>query len=125
MPLPPLKSGCTTTGAAILFEVAENGVNFIDEVEITADEAYSETMPKMGRPTERVDAAEAFIRNMLKDGKMLATECEAKLEAAGFKKSTIKKAKKNVGVLSEKAGIIWSWRLVDGTEEKSQAEPNA
>ena len=116
-----VKSNLARTGSAILFEVAENGVNFIDEVEITADEAYKETMPKMGRPTERVDAAEAFIRNMLKDGKMLATECEAKLEAAGFKKSTIKKAKKNAGVLSEKAGIIWSWRLVDNTEEKSQA----
>ena len=42
---------------------------------------------------------------------MLATECEAKLEEAGFKKSTIKKAKKNAGVQSDKVGFVWYWTL--------------
>ena len=37
---------------------------------------------------------------MLKDGEMLTSECEDKLEAAGFKKSTVKKAKKKAGVIS-------------------------
>ena len=112
-----VKSNLARTGSAILFEVAENGVNFVSEIEATADEVYNGTPSRIGRKPERSDAAEAFIRNMLKNGKMMATECEAKLEAAGFKKSTIKKAKKNAGVISEKAGILWSWRLVDDTDK--------
>lgn len=106
-----VKSNLAPLGSAILFEVAEKGVNFIDEVELTAEDAFKVLRPKIGRPSEKVDAAEAFIRNMLKDGKMLSTDCEAKLEAAGFKKSTIKKAKRNAGVSSEKGGFIWYWTL--------------
>ena len=106
-----VKSNLAPLGSAILFEVAEKGVNFIDEVELTAEDAFKVLRPKIGRPSEKVDAAEAFIRNMLRDGKLLATDCEAKLEAAGFKKSTIKKAKRNAGVSSEKGGFIWYWTL--------------
>ena len=36
------------------------------------------------------------------------------LEAAGFKKSTIKKAKKNAGVISRKKGFLWYWSLPMG-----------
>ena len=59
---------------------------------------------------------------MLKDGKRLATDCEATLEAAGFKKSTVKKAKKNAGVFSEKEGFVWYWSLpaVDAASEEWQ-----
>lgn len=106
-----VKSNLAPLGSAILFEVAEKGVNFIDEVGLTAEDAFKVLRPKIGRPSEKVDAAEAFIRNMLRDGKLLATDCEAKLEAAGFKKSTIKKAKRNAGVSSEKGGFIWYWTL--------------
>ena len=117
-----VKSNLAPTGSAILFEVTKKGVDFIDEVELTADDAFSAVRPKIGRPSERLDAAEAFIRDMLKNGHVLATECKAKLEAAGFKESTWKKAKKNLGVMSEKTGIIWAWTLdgVDDTDEKRQ-----
>ena len=117
-----VKSNLAPIGSAILFEVVDKGVNFIDEIELTADDAFSATKPKIGRPSERLDAAEAFIRDMLKNGQVLATECKAKLEAAGFKESTWKKAKRNLGVMSEKTGIIWAWTLddVDDTGEKRQ-----
>lgn len=52
--------------------------------------------------------------SMLKDGEMLANDCEAKLEEAGFKKSTIKKAKKKAGVVSHKKGFLWYWSLPMG-----------
>ena len=54
----------------------------------------------MGRPNEKEDQGESISVEMLKDGEMLSSDCEEKLEAAGFKKSTIKKAKKNAGVIS-------------------------
>ena len=50
----------------------------------------------------------------VKDGEMLSSDCEEKLEAAGFKKSTIKKAKKNTGVISRKKGFLWYWSLPMG-----------
>ncbi len=55
-----------------------------------------------------------FLLEMLKDGEMLSSDCEERLEAAGFKKSTIKKAKKNAGVISRKKGFLWYWSLPMG-----------
>ena len=88
-----VKSNLAPTGSAILFEVAEKGVNFISEMEMTAEQAFQSLAPKMGRPNEKEVKATEMILEMLKDGEMLTSECEEKLEAAGFKKSTIKKGK--------------------------------
>lgn len=117
-----VKSNLAPTGSAILFEVNENGVDFLDELNLSAEQALSALLPKQGRPCEKLDAATDFIRDMLKDGKRLATDCEATLEAAGFKKSTVKKAKKNAGVFSEKEGFVWYWSLpaVDAASEEWQ-----
>ena len=122
-----VKSNLAPTGSAILFEVNENGIDFIDEIELTAEQALSALIPKQGRPSERMDAAVTLIKELLKDGKQSATECEAKLEAAGFKKSTIKKAKKNAGVSSEKVGFVWYWSLpmVDENGGVQQSFDNA
>ena len=37
-----------------LFEVAEKGVDFIYEMEMTAEEAFQSLAPKIGRPNEDV-----------------------------------------------------------------------
>lgn len=68
----------------------------------------------MGRPNEKEVKATEMILEMLKDGEMLTSECEEKLEAAGFKKSTIKKAKMKAGALSKKVGFQWYWYLPVG-----------
>lgn len=104
-----VKSNLAPMGSAILFEVADKGVNFLNELELTAEEAFAETAPRMGRPNEREEAAVLFIRALLSDGKRLASDCEARLENAGFKKSTYKKAKKKAGVHSVKDGFSWYW----------------
>ena len=106
-----VKSNLAPTGSAILFEVAEKGVDFISEMEMTAEEAFQSLAPKMGRPNEKEIKAKEFLLEMLKDGEMLSSDCEERLEAAGFKKSTIKKAKKNAGVISKKKGFLWYWSL--------------
>lgn len=109
-----VKSNLAPTGSAILFEVAEKGVNFISEMEMTAEQAFQSLAPKMGRPNEKEVKATEMILEMLKDGEMLTSECEEKLEAAGFKKSTIKKAKMKAGALSKKVGFQWYWYLAVG-----------
>ena len=45
----------------------------------------------MGRPNEIELQVQSSIKDLLKDGDMLATDCETYLESKGFKKSTIKK----------------------------------
>ena len=70
--------------------------------------------PKMGRPNDKEIKAKEFLLEMLKDGEMLSSDCEERLEAAGFKKSTIKKAKKKAEVISQKKGFLWYWSLPMG-----------
>lgn len=88
-----VKSNLAPTGSAILFELAEKGVDFISEMEMTAEEAFQSLAPKMGRPNEKEIKAKEFLE-MLKDGEMLSSDCEERLEAAGFKKSTIKRQRR-------------------------------
>ena len=106
-----LLQGDPGDGKSILFEVADKGVNFLDELELSAEDAFSASAPRMGRPNAREEAATDFIRSLLSDGRRLASDCEAKLEAAGFKKSTYKKSKKKAGVRSVKDGFLWYWTL--------------
>ena len=58
-----------------------------------AEEAFQSLASKIDRPNDKEVRAKAFLIEMLKEGEMLSSDCEEKLEAAGFKKSTIKKAK--------------------------------
>ena len=113
-----VKSNLAPMGSAILFEVADKGVNFLDELEMTAEDAFAATAPRMGRPNDREEAATAFIRSLLDGGRQLASDCEAKLEGAGFKKSTYKKAKKKAGVHSVKDGFAWYWTLPEVEKQK-------
>lgn len=109
-----VKNNLARKGNAIIFEMCDKGVEFIEETEMTAEEVFNFFSPRMGRPNETELKVQSVIKEMLKDGEVLAADCEAMLEAQGFKKSTIKKAKKNVGVISRKVGFVWYWSLPAG-----------
>ena len=83
-------------------------------MEVTAEEAFLSLVPQMGRPNEKEMKAKSFLVEMLQGEEMLSSDCEERLEAAGFKKSTIKKAKKKAGVISRKRGFLWYWSLPMG-----------
>lgn len=106
-----VKNNLARKGNAIVFEMCDKGVEFIEETEMTAEEVFSFFSPRMGRPNETELKVQSVIREMLKDGEVLAADCEAMLEARGFRKSTIKRAKKNVGVISRRSGFVWYWSL--------------
>lgn len=57
-----VKSNLAPTGNAIVFDVSENGVLFKDEIELTAEDAFSALTPRMGRPNERTEAAVSFLK---------------------------------------------------------------
>jgi KaiC/GvpD/RAD55 family RecA-like ATPase len=68
-----VKSNLAPMGSAIVFEVADKGVNFLDEVELSAEDAFAATALRMGRPNEREEAAKDFIRDILRNGRRLAS----------------------------------------------------
>lgn len=115
-----VKSNLAPTGSAILFEVGEKRIAFIDEIEMTAEQAFASVAPKIGRPNEEFKSCKDFILDLMKCGKLPSVTCEELLKDNGFKKSTIKKAKKEAGVVSVKEGMIWYWTLL--TAEASDQE---
>ena len=119
-----VKSNLAPTGSAILFEVGEKGIRFIDEIEMTAEQAFASVAPKIGRPSAECEAATAFILDLMKAGKLPATACEKFLQDNGFKKSTVKKAKKNAGVVSVKEGMIWYWTLPSADQNDQSKTDN-
>lgn len=121
-----VKSNLAPTGSAILFEVGENGIRFIDEIEMTAEQAFASLAPKIGRPNEEYESCKDFILDLMKCGKLPSAACEELLKDNGFKKSTIKKAKKEAGVVSVKEGMIWYWTLptAEATNQEDHTKAN-
>ena len=121
-----VKSNLAPTGSAILFEVGENGISFLDEIEMTAEQAFASIAPKIGRPNEEFETCKNFILDLMKCGKLPSAACEELLKDNGFKKSTIKKAKKETGVVSVKEGMIWYWTLptAEATNQEDHTKTN-
>jgi hypothetical protein len=115
----PLKNnlGKDTGGLAFSVQSAalDNGIETSriewerDAVTMTADEALSfdSGQDKSGEREE----ARRFLLELLADGPMLATEAERQFQEAGFSEKTIRRAKKDLGVVSEKGKTGWTWEL--------------
>ena len=105
------KSNLAPMGNGIAFSIGEDGVEFLEEVEESADELLGRLSFDIGRPDDRCEEAMEFIREMLADGALSAKECERRLREAGIKATTAKKAKKKLGVVSNKLSVDWAWEL--------------
>ncbi len=113
-----VKSNLAPMGSGILFRIKHMGIEFLDEIDITAEEAFYSEKVKSGRPSVIVDNCVERIKEILKGhDSVLASECERILMEEGFKKTTIRKAKKAAGVMSEKVGFIWAWSIQDSKEQ--------
>ena len=77
-----VKSNLAPTGSAILFEVSEKGVDFISEMEMTAEEAFQSLAPKIGRPNDKEVKAKEFLIEMLKDRKAIVLYNKTDLASA-------------------------------------------
>ena len=67
-----------------------------------------------------VDEAVQFLRDLLAGGAMPQKEIEQDYKGAGYSLSTIKKAKKRLGIISKKDGMAggWSWSFPEGKYEE-------
>lgn len=118
-----VKSNLAPLGSGILFRVTSMGIDFIEEIEINAEDAFFSDRAKAGRPSVIVDRCVKRIKDILGvEGRALATECEKELIKEGYKKSTIRKAKKIAGVFSEKVGFIWEWSIPEREHDYSQED---
>jgi energy-coupling factor transporter ATP-binding protein EcfA2 len=116
----PLKNnlGKDTGGLAFAVQSAtlDNGIETSriewerDAVNMTADDAlnFDADQDKSGERAE----ARRFLLELLADGPVLATEAERQYQEAGLSPRTINRAKKDLGVVSEKRGKAgWTWEI--------------
>jgi putative DNA primase/helicase len=88
-------------------------ISWIGETVQTAQDVLIAGRPA-GRPdgtdTKRHDAEE-WLKEFLKDGSETQTDIEHFSKKARFTWRTIRRAKESLGVISEKAGKNWEWRM--------------
>ena len=71
-----------------------------------------------GRPdTERREAKD-WLREALSEGPVAVHDLQDDAEAAGMAWRTIKRAKEDLNVKSERIGTVWQWRLQEGQKPR-------
>ena len=82
-------------------------------VDMTADQAIVAAYKHAKDDRRTLKQAKEFLSDLLADGPVAATEGEEAAEKEGFSKITLKRARKALGVKSEKGGFDegWIWSL--------------
>jgi hypothetical protein len=83
-----------------------------EPVDVTADQAIAAAFDARKNGGARQEAKE-FLRELLKDGLVDADEGEKAASAHGISESTLKRARKDLGVRAVKSGFKsgWAWVL--------------
>jgi putative DNA primase/helicase len=92
-------------------------------VTITANEALASAFSDPGRRDARADA-EDFLLDVLADGPKVAKEVERIAKDTGHSQSTIRRAKKALGIIADKEGYqgVWRWSLPSKALKLSKGE---
>lgn len=113
------KSNLAPTGTGILFSAGET-VQWISQVDKTADEVLSMSCPAPHRPSDQFERAKELLQDLLADGPMPQSQIQEKVTQAGIGWGTAKKAKSDLGVISFKSGAQWLWRLEESPPPTGQ-----
>lgn len=113
------KSNLAPTGKGILFSAGET-IQWISQVDKTADEVLSIAYPAPHRPNEQFERARELLNELLADGPMPQSQIQEKVTQAGIGWGTAKKAKSDLGVISFKSGAQWLWRLEESPPPTGQ-----
>ena len=111
----PVKMNLAPMARSLAFRIEDMAVRWeAGQFDIDADDLLSSSPDDM--PAALAEAIQ-FLRGLLADGRIQATEIERLAKQNGIAKRTLNRAKKAAGVLSEKEGIgaasFWYWRLPD------------
>jgi len=100
------KSSLAPEGKSIAFEIGESGFAWKGYCDVGVDDLLC----GHGSIETKTMQMESVLREML-SVPVAAEEIFAKAESLGISKRTVDYAKKNLGVISERVGDKWFWRL--------------
>lgn len=104
-----LKNSLAPTGKTLMFEIA-NSLTFTGACDLSADKLMQGGSENEYKPTKAANAIEQLER-MLCEGGMPANEIYEYFDGLGISEKTVKNAKKELGVISQKQGSAWVWSL--------------
>ena len=103
------KNSLAPEGSSIAFELNEQtGFCWKGACEATVDDVLNGT----GKVQTKTMLMEEELKRMLV-GRVPAEEIQKRSDAMGISKRTLDIAKKNLGIVSEKVGDRWFWKLPD------------
>jgi hypothetical protein len=104
------KSSLAPHGPSLVFELREGTLYWLGLCPITANELAAGLQHGARRDVE-VQKAEAWLRASLRQGPRRANEGGEAAAGQGIALRTLKRAKKALGVHSQKAGGVWYWSM--------------
>jgi len=100
------KSSLAPEGQSLAFELnPESGFRWLGHHSISADDLLAGVVTQ-----SKTVQVEDMLRELL-ETPVPATEVFRRAEALGISERTVKTAKKNLGIVSEKVGGLWRWKL--------------
>jgi hypothetical protein len=110
--LAPVKCNLGPTPRSIRFsivpEAASSRIAWGDRCDVSADELHE---PRPANTTGKLEAAKQILAETLADGPVAEAEVTELFAAAGISTTTGKRARKELGVESKKAGYEAGWEL--------------
>lgn len=102
-----IKNSLAPEAKAIAFRLdRDTGFRWIGEVDVTADELMAGECK-----ASRLQEASSFLKEILAEGELAATEVFAMAEGAEIKKKTLFNAKNQLGVKSIRKDNKWYWQI--------------
>ena len=107
----PVKCNLAPLAKSLAFRIEDGAVHWeAGQFEANANDLLSD-----GNSESPLNEAVQFLREILADGRVLSKEVQKLAKQSGISERTLNRAKKVVGVKSEREGIgvtsVWFWRL--------------
>ena len=106
------KSNLAPTGGSILFSVSDGVVEFIDTIDITADQLVGAYGANKAKETKQA-AARRELQDMLSEGHLPQKEIMARMSELGISQRTCELAKATLPIESVRVGDHFEWVLGD------------
>jgi hypothetical protein len=116
------KSNLGEKGVSLGYTIGAEGFSWTGESKLTAIDLLSPE--SSGQAGEALTEAKEFLLNALAQGPRLGNEVIAEAQQAGISKATLKRARKELKVLSKKSDLSggWKWSLAEGSQAFSNTE---
>ena len=106
------KSNLAPKGKAIEFSINDSKVNFIRQLDMTADELVNSFSSSVGkRENTKTEKAKEVLVDLLSAGPVPQHEIIDKLSIMGISRRTADNAKAELGIKSVKTAKHWTWQL--------------